>query len=209
MAYTVTEGAILEAIVKQTMAGQVLLNTFHYKLHLTGGAVDIDGASAINHFNSLFNGAAGMTPKLNAVQHNTCLQTAVQYQWISPTRYGLVLLDSFAAAGALDGTALPPNDGIAITKRGEKAGRQYIGTVHVGGLEAESFTAGTINGVTLTDFETLRDEVKAVYTYAPGGEQYTPVIYHRADPTNSPVVVGTFLQTTARINRRRTVGLGI
>jgi hypothetical protein len=209
MAYTVTEGAMLEVTLVQELAGQAVLNMLHYKLHFTGGSIDVDGVAAINHLDGLLNVAGGLTGKMSTAQVTDLIWKHVRYQWIFPTRYGFVELDPSPAAGAVVDTALPPNDGIAFTKRAERSGRQFIGTFHMGGIAAGDLTAGEINGVRLAAFNAVRDELKATYTYAPGGEQFIPVIYHRAAPADSPVVVNTVLQTTSRINRRRTVGLGI
>lgn len=98
-----------------------------------------------------------------------------------------------------------------ITLRTDKAGRSQVGNKHIGPMPQDAYTSGQISGAMILAMETLGEGlVNALNTPASG--QYDPVIFHRngdGAAAKSDLIGSYVIQTTARVMRRRTVGLGI
>lgn len=98
-----------------------------------------------------------------------------------------------------------------VTLRTTKAGRSQVGNKHIGPMPADGYTSGLISAAMVIAMTTLAEGLILSLSPATAGV-YDPCIYHRGGDgaaAKSDLVASYAVQTTARVMRRRTVGLGI
>jgi len=96
-----------------------------------------------------------------------------------------------------------------LTKQGALANRRNIGSVHMPAVPNGYASAGDVSGTYLTLLNAMAAKLTDVQTVAADTVNYFPVIFNRTTPADSPFISSAFAQTTMRVMRRRTVGLGI
>lgn len=203
MPYEIPDGSLLEATVKGSLAGQVTMSVFHYKLTNTFGVPD--GEATINSFHTEWGGNFDFFGAYKECCSNELTFTELVYQWIYPIRYRRVTKPLVGQAGTIVETSEPPNVAQVVTKVGERAGRHYVGTVHIPGLPK----ANNGNGLLVEQQLTLLTTFGGLVATAAQNGTLVPVIFNRSQPQDSPRIIDAFPQSTVRIMRRRTVGLGI
>lgn len=211
----VRDGNVAQVNVVGTLCGQTVINTFHYRFGQTTPvwvdgdtiAIAIKTAFVTNVYGSY---VAAMPPEWSAV--------AIEVQWISPTRYRKSrFLRTDVGTG---NTTQFPNTSASITLQGDVATRRAQASKHIPGVGELDVTAGVLTLDYMGLMIALADALKAVMPMASGTA--TPVIYGRyipADPTAVPPVAGQpesiidvstyYINPNARVQRRRTVGLGV
>ena len=129
-------------------------------------------------------------------------------QFVRPTRYvKKVYVD--AQAGTFAGDAHTANIAAVIERRGVTASRKSVSTLHVPCPTANSaITGGSITAGYATPLADLATQVATQVTTATG-YVLDPVIDNGVGGTNFTAIGLAFPQTTVRVMRRRTVGLGI
>jgi hypothetical protein len=207
MPYVVTSNSILQVVIKGRHEFQDVMSVFNYRY--TDAATITDGAAMLDLFWTRWSAVGGMlddwhacvTQKLNALE--------TRLQWITPTRFAYaVKTDPAYAEGQVAGDAYPVNTSVAITKRTQNAGRMNIGTLHMPGVPLDSVLNGGITAFGVAKYASLIEEMlKEIVTFGTVAH-FSPVLYHKTSPSISPIIVNASLQPFARIERRRTVGLG-
>lgn len=131
-------------------------------------------------------------------------------QKIDPTRLRAVRQD-INAPGTLANPGATVNQAAVVTKHGEEAARWSIGSWHQAGLPASAYgPTGTIDPAILGALEDALEILDTAGAAAEvPGTNLQSVLFNPANPTRVTAVVGMFPQSTARVMRRRTVGLGI
>lgn len=110
-----------------------------------------------------------------------------------------------------EGPCTTPNVCAVATFRTALAGRKQISNKHIGPIAAAGYDLGRLTSQLQTDLGDFVEKWKLPAVDANNGG-YNPGIYHRAGdgPAQKfdPITAGTG-QTTVRVMRRRTVGVGI
>jgi len=200
--YAVPVGAILEATIRGSLASQTTLSLFHYMLNDT--AIP-DGAAFLTTFNTAFNIAGGVVDKYRLCCCEDFTLNEVRYQWIYPTRFRSVSFAPFIGTGSIVDQSAPPNVAQVVTKRADVASRRGIGTLHVPSVPNAQIADGKLLGGQLTRLSALGTALSAALVTA----RMDPVLLRRDLPAASPIITSTVAQETVRVERRRTVGLGI
>lgn len=203
MPYAVPNGGILEVSIKGKFELQTFLSVFHYRITAAGGTAD--GDAAINAADAILNVAGGFVDAYADALHADAILEDVIYQWIHPKRYHRVRKAPVTLTGHVAGTKMPPNVSGPITKKSVTATRHSRGTLHMPAVPASFVIGGTISNagqIAYNNFALL-----VVSTGALLG--YEPVLFNRLSPGLSEAIVEAYSETTSRVQRRRTVGLGI
>jgi hypothetical protein len=191
--------------------GQTVLNTFWYDLFTVGPAASVEAVYDVIDAQVFAGG--GLQQKFLAVcpDNYTLEQKWIQLIW--PTRIMKRVLASNTAGTWLNG-ADTPNLASVITRRAEIADKHSVSTLHIPLPDpAVILTEGVItNAPYLAALQALAAEMKDDLV-GPGAPATTlrPVIFNPAQeaPPSTRYIVQTVVNTTSRVMRRRTVGLGI
>lgn len=107
--------------------------------------------------------------------------------------------------------ALTGNNAGVITLRTDKAGRSQVSNKHIGPLPSDAMAIGNVTGAWNIKANVLGEAlINPISPVAPVA--YDPIIYHKNGDgavQKSDLIASYALQTTVRVMRRRTVGLGI
>jgi len=207
MSYTVSNGAILEVSIKGTYKTQRFLSLFHYRYERPSG--EVDGRVLINTINPLINDAAlgKLVKEYTLTLHTDAALEEVVYQWLWPTRRPRVTKTPAVLSGNVAGDPAPPNIAMALTKRGDAAGRHGVGTLHMPALSLVNIDGGEFTLLGQDSYGQMLTKLAEVINIE-FGENLIPVILNRGDPANSPQILDTFSHKQVRTMHRRTVGLG-
>lgn len=208
----INQGDLVQLTFVSRWNAQVIMLTTHYKCRTppsgsqsTGqtlqGLIDYVDPAGANSLGDVY---------LKCLPENLILRE-IWAQKIYPTR-------EVKQSKAVSYTGLWPtaeastgNIGAVITLRTDKAGRSQVGNKHIGPLPQDAYTNGQISGAAIIAMEVLGEALVNALNTA-GSGQYDPAIYHRAGDgaaQKSDLIASFVIQTTARVMRRRTVGLGI
>lgn len=211
MARPVGSGAILEVTIDQTSNSQILLNIFHYRL-ITTPSTTVDGDDVTGLLaTTILGGGVQLPVNLRALCPTNWRWNSWRTQWIHPTRYTRVSYDAGAGTGGVLSTNTPQNLALTMTKRAVEANRHGIGSLHFGGLTSGDFLNGEITAAGQTKMELIGDAIDQVVDVSavPNAVSLTPILFNRNSPASSLNWVEYVVQNTVRVERRRTVGLGI
>lgn len=100
---------------------------------------------------------------------------------------------------------------VTTTKLAIEATRHGIGSFHLGGVANGDTLNGNVTVQGVNRASIVADAMSQVIDVSavPGAVTLRPIIYNRVDPTASLNWVEWKVQLTARVERRRTVGLGV
>jgi hypothetical protein len=187
--------------------GQMVLNTFYYQVSIVGSETDIR-TLASNMFakltgaGSLTNGIFGCTPP--------------QYQmvelWIQnvfPIRYRK-FVNPMTTPGAFPQNASTANLATTITRFGDQANKHNRGSLHLLAPNLDpGTTAGDISGALATAASTLALRLNASITTT-GLTVLIPGLWPKKATAAQQFVpvTGSIVESTVRVMRRRTVGVG-
>jgi len=205
MSREVSNGAILECVIRGLSDDQVTLSYFHYRLN--NAVADSDGTALVNSFDGLFNSVGNVADRYLDCCSEDWLFTDVTYQWIYPTRFTFQRKDPFDVAGHVAEPMMPSNTAVALTKRTFLAGRTQRGTLHMPGVPTTFVLNSRVQPAGVTAYEALGDSIDNILTLATD-EVFEPLIFHRALPNTSVQIQEVDSQHFVRIMRRRTVGVG-
>jgi len=186
--------------------GQRFINTFWYKVRLTSG--DPEYAEMAPALNAFLQTAGELKTKwLNCVT-NSAEMTQIWVQTVAPQRLRKWSFESIAN-GAFDGAASTPNVQASITRVGQYAGRQYVGGIRIPiGTGAECSIEGIISNDLYDLMIILGAAMKEEINVLGGDVTLTPQVGAAGDLTDTKDMEDFLVQTTTRVIRRRTVGLG-
>lgn len=211
MGRPVNDGAILEVTLSQRMNSQTLLNIFHYRLITSPGAT-VDGDTVVAILTAaLLDPPVELAVNLKAASPANWAYDGLVTQWITPTRYTRFFDNTDAGAGALLSSPTPQNVAITTTKLAIEATRHGIGSFHLGGVASGDVLNGAITVQGVAHAAIVADAMMQVVdvSAAAGALTLRPVIFNRVTPSASLNWVEYKTQLTSRVERRRTVGLGI
>lgn len=203
MAWIMPGRTIIEASIRYTLNAQTLLSIFHYRL--VTNTNQADGEAVLNAFNSAFNDVAGVVDKIAGVTSQDLIIDQVVLQAIYPTRFRRYVYEPVQTAGQIAEDSLPQNVSVAITKRADEASRHGIGTLHMPAVPPSYVEGGYLTALAVNEYTTVADEMLVEY----GTPEFEPVLFNRANPAASLRITAADVRNTSRVQRRRTVGLGI
>jgi len=189
-----------------TLAQQHILSTFWYGVSAITGVVNqTDAFTALRA--SLVAGG-GLRPDYLACCPTNYTLDYIWIQNIRPTRWGKFTFgDNSPGTWAAD--APTANTSGVITRRGDLAIRKAVSTLHVPiSSTADVMADGLLTPAFKTPMTALAVEVIKSITTAGTVVTYFPVIDNGPGGADFQVITSAFVQETARVMRRRTVGLG-
>jgi hypothetical protein len=192
-----------------SLCNQTIMSTFWYELADAGTAVTLKEAQ--DDFVSKILQAAGLVDKYLAVCPDNYNLDAIWMQQIKPTRVMKAVYPQ-AFNGTSGFSALNPNSTWAITRRAELADRKSVSTLR-GPIPIDG--AIILNGLILnggykTDLGDLAASLKPQIVGPVKGAKWNPIIFNprRVGAVSRPLVQVN-VSPEVRVQRRRTVGLGI
>jgi hypothetical protein len=192
-----------------TLCGQTVMSTFWYELADAGTA--ITNKEAQDDFVAKIGQAAGLVDKYLAVCPDNYSLDQIWMQEIKPNRVMKAVYPQLLQ-GQSGFTAPSPNSTWSITRRAEIADRKSVSTLR-GPFPVDGAIA--VNGLItlnayLTDLGDLANALKPQIVGPIKGAKWNPVIFNprRVGAVSRPIVQ-TVVSTEVRVQRRRTVGLGI
>lgn len=211
MGRPVLTGSILEVTGQAQANGGKMLNVWHYKW--SGPAATIgDGDAIVALLAAAIQPAVGSSylDRARLMTHESVTWINVRFQWIVPLRYSPTFNFQDAGVGALNAAPMPMNVAGVATLRGELAGAAGIGRKHFGGLDASQLNGPLMDPSFVTQAEQLLELMEDVVdTGAIAlGSNLIPVIYHRDAYEQSEPWSQYEIQSSARVMRRRTLGVG-
>lgn len=209
---------IVEIKVLYRVNDQVCMNVLHYQavgstaggtpFELTEGLLDdfiaITGSSVLDTMQDMMSNQANIFD--------------ITGQGVWPTRFAVQ-----HRAVDIDGENVNPvnaqNLAATIEKSGELGNRHNIGSFHLGGLPPGHFAAGELQAGSLGQLQSIADALKLHLVDGASTADWVPVILNKSPiPNTDPVryeisggtpISRTFAQSSARVMRRRTKGIGI
>jgi len=189
---------------------QRILNTITYRCTAAGAPSDtIQSDSQFIGALVKEGGAADMVTKIGDINGNAWAMNEVVVQDVFPIRYR-----SFATSSIGAGTAGPsprPNVSGVITRRTNISGRDQVSSLKFGPTADADVAGGFMTADWLERAQIVADAFEVVLAGATT-LRLEPVIWHRTIPftgTYYTRVSDCVPQSTSRVIRRRTVGLGI
>lgn len=206
MAYPIAAGSICQVTFEGVHDGQQVMNLFCYKLDAVTPLAD--GRAALILFRNYLELGGGLYQSWQGCLSEKVTQIRVHMQWITPDRFARVSHSPFLDVGTVAGASYPCNTAVAITRSTDNAGRQNVGTVHMGGIPITFLVEASVNGLGLDAYNTLG--AQSILDAAPAGlaAVFRPVHFHRTSPSTALPLTTFVTQPFTRVMRRRTVGLG-
>jgi hypothetical protein len=205
----INAGDILEFAYLGTLYGQRVMTVLHYTVSVAPTEQN-PLVGCTNFLNRTAHGATNdlVSNYLGCISSDYTLDfTTAQY--IAPTRFVRRTLAA-GIAGALASPARTPNTAATLTKTTDKSGRRYRGSVHLPGVPDNRYANGVLDATMLGYLASLAATLISDVTEATGTGVWAPCIWHRHKPvtTDHDAVAAIVAQTTVRVMRRRTVGVG-
>lgn len=131
-------------------------------------------------------------------------------QIVQPVR-GVIQSVNRGLPGLIEEDPHTANVAAAITLRTELAGRRYVANKHIGPAPTSAtYLDGGVFKVAYTDkLVSLKNALLIGFNNILSGYWWKPCITHRAPLTGYSLVTSGVAQSSVRVQRRRTVGLGI
>lgn len=205
MPYTITPGDLIQLSFDGLLFGQQAMTTTVWRLD--GDVAYTDGAQFLRDVMDNIQAAGKLYAKYLAAITDSFNNIKLVAQVIKPTRYAYQVDADALSEGVFPGVSSTANVNAVITRRGIGTTRHDRGNLHIPGSPDDGFTAGLLGGAYKVALEDLAEQfatpIEMGLTSA-----LTPVLYNNVEPTFSISVTDAFVQPTARIMRRRTVGVG-
>lgn len=219
MSYAIAGNSVCQVTYRSTLFGQACLNTFHYRLDLGGGNV-ADGAAFLLDFNDSLDIAGSMHSAYLGTLPAASVDVFADLQWIDLDRF---VKRTFVVGGSGTAAHVPTTANLSsdMMLRADIADRRSIGVKHIPGLGGVAVAAGLVQADQIDNLTTLGEQ--ATLSVSVGTRTMRPIIFgraraaytdkhgviHPAIPKSYREVTQGLAETTARVMRRRTVGVGI
>jgi len=210
MPYSPANNSIIQAILKGRLNGQVWMNVIHFRPIDPPAGEITDGAAHLDEIATIIDDPGVGWSFLRAVYTSTTNNIdSLQLQYVWPDRYAYRRYDADTVVGTQAGDAAPQNVGAVYTLQSDEAGRSKVGSQHVCGLTAADVVGGMVDSVIAGHIDSEATYLLTPFTTIGEAFEYEMCIFHRAAPALSASVTHATVQPEVRVERRRTVGLGI
>lgn len=203
-------GDILLFTMKWRMAGQTLLNTCHYRYDANVGPGD-DFEDFAPAMTARLNAADNVIDSMLDVLSNDITLEEIRLQPVHPVRYAPYVLE-VNKVGQVATPAVPVNCAAVFTKRSLLATRYGIGSWHQGGIPAAVYNRAT-GLFTFADLNVIATQLGNAFegNFIPDGMTgfVHGILWNYQTPLRITDIAEITPQLSARVMRRRTVGLGI
>lgn len=185
--------------------GQKTLNTFYYKVQsIVGGPTNSTFSAALH---AAFNAATKLYQRFRECCPTQYVLDHVDFQTVWPVK---IVRNTYAlgVAGLAGQASSTANMASVMVRKGDVANKKNRGTLHV---PMSNLDVGMANGIIGAALQASQVNLgtEMIATYAAGGlGAVFPVLWSPKTPTVSQAILQAFGETTARIMRRRTVGVG-
>lgn len=206
----VAVGDVIQVTIEMRYNQQVYLNVLHYQ-----SQENFSPALYESTLNTLLDtletdAVTGIIEPYQAIVTEAVEFRTLTAQRVYPTRdyYVRVPVNVF---GTYDGTQGTGNIGATISKRSQAAGRGRTGSFHTPALPAEGQNNGSLTTIYRGLVEDVASAIRFVQVESGAGTGFVPGMFNPAlgGPNNFVPLIGTDVQPTVRVMRRRTVGVGI
>jgi hypothetical protein len=200
-------GDIVEQRLRFRYLEQTLLNVMHYRIDVIGTENNLPNLAAA--IDSELASGFGFYQRFGELLDVDCIHERTEYQIVAPVRFSATVIEPvITSAGAVTDYKLPANVGVVITKKSLRASRGSNGSIHIGGINADMLVGGKLSASGLTRLNSLANLVPAEINLG-SGAKVTRVVYSRFPGRIAVSITDAVAQDTARVVRRRTVGVGI
>lgn len=192
-----------------TCFGQRIILTHHY-LVVGDWGVATTVAQDLAQINSELDVAGAFDP---TTDYLACLPpqytlNEIRSQRIKANRSVYRSLAKVATVGTNANPATVASDAAAITCRGSNAGRSNLSVKKIGPVPDAASAAGLLTAPYTALLTALGSRLVQGFTPAGSGSLLTPIVPH-ADKVTFEILNNFLVGPESRVNRRRTVGLGI
>jgi len=206
----IADGDVFLCTAVGTYAGQRILLTHTYRVFNVIGTVD-EATASTSLINEVKGGVGGdvLESAYLALLGTNYNLDAWRAQKIHPVRYVRVE-QARNVAGTGSAIAETGNIAAVITLRAALAGRRHISNKHIGPIpgDAATMVAGELTPAYQTLMNTLATGLKSSIIIGPGGYTFVPCIYHRGLVPVTSDIVTSAIQSSVRVQRRRTLRVG-
>lgn len=213
---------IMEIKIGYLVNEQQCYNVIHYLADGTfPGPTPFDISTALlDHLDNQLPTAGTLLNTMRLLWGTNVSLNKITVQPIWPTRYRMVVGD-YASPGLTGETCDAQNLAAYIQKFGEEAGRNRMGSFHLGGLGDGQYEEGELVAGAFGNLQTIAEQLKAHIDFTSGGVDYdyTAVILNKtvvpgSDPPRLVIsgfteIFDTTAYQTLRTQRTRTKGYGI
>lgn len=209
---TLSTNDVCEVTMFGRMSGQAILNVFHYVYEGTaittpaGYNTEMDQLAAAFRTN-VWNHASGIRVNvMNAytLEYIRAQKVAVNRSWFSD-----LAVNEQGSNVLVIGDPLPQNVHLTMTLRGNRTGRGVQGSKRFAGLASGSLQNGVWSVPTTQQWAAVGGRVATDLPGSIGFSTFYPIIWNARTPNLRNKIRQVAIQSTVRIDRRRTVGLGI
>jgi len=202
-------GQIYQVTISSTLNSQRIMSSFTYELENVpaGGSTTKQACDAIKDF---FIGGTGIIPLYQDCVPQNMTLNELWVQVIGPTERYVKEVYNLSVDGLWPSDALTSNVAAVITRTTEKSGRSQVAPLHLPcATDPDSIFQGSLDSDLLVAMALLCAKIPVQIGVVPN-LTFDPVIYH-GPPPKLPAdrVERAVAQSTVRVMRRRTVGLGI
>lgn len=194
---------IYQLTIIQRLQTQVVENVLHYKV-----TVDADGDTLEGALHAY--AATYFMPLAGASQSSdlTYQKSRAQKIWPLPAR--VASEEVMYGNGLIELQSLPAEVAAVVTKQSILAGRRYRGRIYIAGIPSTLVlqVSGLWNDSLVATLQTLGVSLARDVTAVGVPGTLRPIIYHRADHTNTEIA-NCLARDVPRVQRRRQIGRGI
>jgi hypothetical protein len=204
--YPISPNDVCEVTITAVLANQIVFWTHHYKY--IDATVIADGNAELGLLTTALRTTSAVYTKLKGLQTSDVAYQEMRTQIVFPARRPYHSFDLRPDAGTKAPPTAPPNVACFINKQSSIVGRGRHGGWHICGVDLASISAGIMDPAYIA----LANVAAGLWNtdvLTTSGSHWHPVIFNPRNPTPQADIFGTFTERTSRIERRRTVGVGI
>lgn len=217
--YAVGGNSVCQLTIRSTLFSQTVMNIFHYRLDLAGGVVAA-GSAFLSDFNDALQAGGGMFETYINCMPAQVTNIVADLQWVDPDRF---VKRTFVVnpLGGFSHVPTTANLASVLELRANIADKRSIGSKHLPGLGGTAVAGGIVQAALLAQIEEFADQCPL--SVPVGVRTMRPIIFGRARPSYTnrhgvviPAIPKSYrevasyvIHNTARVMRRRTVGVGI
>lgn len=201
---------VVQVVIQMRYQSQIYLNVLHYQ-SLQNWAPALYEETLQQLSNTIENDVVtGIIPAYLPVVPPSVTFETITVQRVYPTR-DYYVRSPVGSPGEADGTTLAGSLGATITKLSQVSGRGRQGSFHVPALPTDAIVNGLVATGFLPVLNTLAQSLRLVQMEDGAGTGFQPGMFNPTlgGPNNFVPLIDTIVQNTARVMRRRTVGVGI